>query len=166
MRTIKIEAKIQVYDSPEEVSPEDQALLTLAYQQTKKAYAPYSNFYVGAALRMQNGETFTGNNQENAAYPMCLCGERVALFTAGNAFPNQAIEVLAIVVTNPQKNVLLPAAPCGACRQVISEFEARANHPIRILLKGDSPLIYEVDSIDQLLPLGFNAEFLEKRNGD
>ena len=164
MRIIKIEAKIQVYDSPQELSLDDQALLDLAYLQTSKAYAPYSHFYVGAALKMHNGDTFTGNNQENAAYPMCLCGERVALCNAGNAYPNEVIEVLAIVVTNPEKNVLLPATPCGACRQVISEFETRANHPIRILLKGDSPMVYEVDSIDQLLPLGFNAEFLEKRS--
>lgn len=143
-----------------ELAKSDRALLDLAYEQTGKSYAPYSGFYVGAALRMVDGDLFTGNNQENAAYPMCLCGERVALYTAGNAKPNMPIDTLAIVVTNKDQSVAYPAAPCGACRQVISEFEARGDHPIRLLLKADSDIVLEIKSVQDILPLGFNAEFL------
>lgn len=160
MEEIDLKATIYRYTLAE-LSARDQGLLALAHEQTGKSYAPYSGFYVGAALEMLGGEVFTGNNQENAAYPMCLCGERVALYSAGNALPNMPIDTLAIVVTNEAEDVAYPAAPCGACRQVISEFEARGDHPIRILLKADSDIVLEIKSVQDILPLGFNAEFLK-----
>lgn len=160
MKKVKIEAAYNQYDGVEELSRADQALIRMAFEQTKKSYAPYSNFYVGAALRMFDGELFTGNNQENAAYPLCLCGERVALYAAGNARPNEAIDVVAIVVTNKDKDVHDVAAPCGACRQVMAEFESRCGQAIRILLKGDGPKVLEINSVKDILPLSFNAEFL------
>lgn len=161
MESINLQSTIFSY-SVKELSQQDQTLLDTARQQTAKSYAPYSGFYVGAALRMPDGEVFTGNNQENAAYPLCMCGERVALYSAGNARPNEKIDTLAIVVTNDKKDVAEPAAPCGACRQVISEFESRGGGPIRILLKADGPTVLEILSIGDILPLSFNAEFLEQ----
>ena len=160
MKEIALNSTIYHYDRVDQLSAEDQDLITLAFEQTKKSYAPYSNFYVGAALRMNDGELFTGNNQENAAYPMCLCGERVALYNAGNARPGDEIDVIAIVVSNADADVLEPAAPCGACRQVLAEFESRCGQDIRILLKADGPSILEIKTVKDILPLGFNAEFL------
>lgn len=160
MKPIHFEATYAEYESLSELSTADQDLVALAYEQTKKSYAPYSGFYVGAALRMPDGSTYTGNNQENAAYPMCLCGERVALYSAGNDRPNEPIDVIAIVVTNDQQDVDYPAAPCGACRQVLSEFESRCGQDIRILLKADGPKVIEIHSVKDILPFTFNAEFL------
>lgn len=162
MQKIELRSTIYKYHHSE-LNAADTALIATAHEQTLKSYAPYSGFYVGAALRMDTGEIFTGNNQENAAYPMCLCGERVALYSAGNARPNQPIETLAIVVTNDAKDVHEPAAPCGACRQVISEFESRCGTPIRLLLKADGDDVLEISSVQDILPLGFNAEFLRDR---
>lgn len=160
MKKIALQSTIFQYESIHELSEEDQSLIQLAFEQTGKSYAPYSNFYVGAALRMGDGEIFTGNNQENAAYPMCLCGERVALYNAGNARPGDEIDVIAIVVSNADADVLEPAAPCGACRQVLAEFESRCGQDIRILLKADGPTVLEIMTVKDILPLGFNAEFL------
>lgn len=149
------------YASSSELSVSDQSLLTLAFEQLDKAYAPYSKFYVGAALELEDGKRFIGSNQENASYPLCMCAERVALYNAGSNEPNLAIRTIAIVARNETSKILEPIPPCGACRQVISEYENRHNSPIRILLQSEGSSVYEFSSIKALLPLGFNQEFLK-----
>ncbi|MCI4651223.1 cytidine deaminase [Phaeodactylibacter sp.] len=160
MRHRKLETNIRIYDSADELSEADQTLLRAASQAMDLAYAPYSNFKVGAAVRLTNGTIVQGANQENAAYPMCLCAERVALGNASLNHPNEKLKTLAIRVRNEKKAIPEPAAPCGSCRQAISEMEDRQQQPIRILMQGDDAMVYEVESGQALLPLGFNRHFL------
>jgi cytidine deaminase len=141
----------------EELSPADQHLVTLAIEATKRSYAPYSHFHVGAAVRLENGVEVIGCNQENAAYPSGLCAERTALFAAGAQYPDVAVDTLAIAARGTDGELLEePVAPCGSCRQVIIETETRAKRPIRILLYGRR-CVYVIDGIRQLMPLMFSA---------
>jgi cytidine deaminase len=135
-------------------------LMESAMSQLRSAYAPYSNFKVGACVMTSDGNYYGGCNQENASYPLCICGERVALYHAGVCQPYTPITKLAITVYNEEKIVKGIISPCGACRQVISEFEMRHNHPIKILLKSMEDTVYIFDSIDQLLPFAFKNSSL------
>ncbi len=160
MKKIEKITSVNVYESVHELSAEDQELLQVAINQLDAAYAPYSKFHVGAAARTSTGNLYSGCNQENASYPLCICGERVALYHAGTVEPKAAIVSVAITVRSELRAVEGIITPCGACRQVISEFEHRHNHPIRILLKADGPSVYEFESINHLLPYDFNGSFL------
>jgi cytidine deaminase len=150
------------YQSPEEIGQEDRQLLELAWKASKDAYAPYSKFYVGAALRLTNGEIITGNNQENAAYPSGLCAERVAVFSASSRFPGEAIESIAIVASTSVFNLTHPVTPCGACRQVLAEYESLSGKSIRTLLQGTNGNIWIIDGINNFLPLMFQGAQLKK----
>jgi cytidine deaminase len=144
-----------------QVLPEaDQQLLDVAAECLDLAYAPYSKFRVGAALRTGNGHIVKGANQENASYPLCICGERVALFNKAVSFPEESVTSLAIRVSG-SKPINRPAPPCGACLQVISEFERRQNGPIRILLQGDTDEVLFFTSVKDLLPIQFDGSFLK-----
>lgn len=160
MQIVENHFQYKIYGSLSELNADDRELVEVAISQLDNAYAPYSNFHVGAAARLNDRSIYKGSNQENASYPLCMCGERVALYNAAVYKPDQAIESLAITIRNAQMQIDKPVSPCGACRQVISEFEFRHKQHIRILLKSDSPEIYELRSIEDLLPLGFNASFL------
>ncbi|MEQ8705884.1 MAG: cytidine deaminase [Phaeodactylibacter sp.] len=160
MRYRKLQTTVCIYDSAKELPEEDQVLLLQAGKAMDMAYAPYSQFRVGAAVRLSDGTVVLGANQENAAYPMCLCAERVALGNAALNHPDQKLLTIAIRVKNEKKPVPEPAAPCGSCRQAISEMEERQQQPIRILMQGDDETLYEVQSGQELLPLGFNRQFL------
>ena len=140
----------------DELSAEEQHLVNLAIEATNRSYAPYSNFHVGAAVRLENGEEIIGCNQENAAYPSGLCAERTALFSAGAQYPDVPVEMLAIAARGTDGELLSePVSPCGSCRQVIIESETRAGHPIRILLYGRK-CVYVIDGIGKLMPLMFS----------
>lgn len=132
-----------------------------AEEAREKAYAPYSNFRVGAALLLDNGEIITGNNQENVAYPSGLCAERVAIFFAGSQFPNTKILQLAVTARSEKKTLNEPIPPCGACRQSIAEYEIKQNHPIEIFFMGETGEVYKTDSIKVLLPLLFDNNSLK-----
>jgi cytidine deaminase len=160
MKELKVTSTISIYDSLSEMTEEEAELLMLASEQMKKSYAPYSRFRVGAAVKLENGKIFPGCNQENASYPLCICGERVALFNAGAHFPNTEVNLLAIVASNEAFKIDKPVAPCGACRQVISEFEQKQDKPIRIMLMGDTEAIYVFNSAAELLPFGFDSSYL------
>jgi cytidine deaminase len=160
MKDIEIKIQAKVYDSIDELSHQDQKIMDIAIKQLDAAYAPYSKFHVGAAALTINGSIYPGCNQENASYPLCMCGERVALYNAGASEPNVPIEAVAITIKNQLKPVNGLISPCGACRQVLSEFEKRHKHPIRVLLKADGPQIYVFNNVDQLLPYGFDGEVL------
>lgn len=160
MEVIKEQFEYYSYPSMEFLSPADQELMQKAIDQLEHAYAPYSHFHVGAAVRLKDENVYVGSNQENASYPLCMCGERVALYNAAANQPSVAPTTLAITIHNQNMKIEKPVSPCGACRQVISEYENRHQQPIRILLKSDGPQVYEIRTIADLLPLGFNGTFL------
>ena len=156
MEQIDINISIESYQL-DELSPQDQELVQAAIEATKNAYANYSRFYVGAALRLENGKMVIGANQENAAFPSGLCAERTAVFAAQANYPDSPIETLAIAGRNEKGVLPDPITPCGACRQVILEIEDRYKKPIKILLYGTQK-IYCVRSVKDLLPLSFVDE--------
>lgn len=160
MKKETLSAEFIRYSVLTSLTSNDRSLIALAKEQLEIAYAPYSNFYVGAALELENGERITGCNQENASYPLCTCGEHNALVSAGNGYPGIKIVTLAITAKNPKLPVTKPVTPCGACRQIIAEFEVRQNAPIRLLLQGETGDIYEFESVKDLLPLSFDRTFL------
>ena len=138
----------------------DKALADKAVAMTDVAYAPYSGFLVGAAAQLSNGVVLGGCNQENASYPLCMCGERVALYNAAANYPEHSVDTLAIVARNPKKKLMQPVSPCGACRQVIAEYESKYGSDIRIILKGETDDIIIFNTIKELLPYGFDDTFL------
>ncbi|MCK6638496.1 MAG: cytidine deaminase [Bacteroidia bacterium] len=162
MKEFTITSKVEVYSSESELIQEERDLLQSARETADNAYAPYSGFRVGAVLRMDNGEILTGSNQENVAYPSGLCAERVALFHAGTVFPSAAATHLVIACQSVNFEVNRPITPCGACRQVIAEYESRWGKPIRILMAGAKGEIYAVNGIGGLLPLAFEANELKR----
>lgn len=157
MKELELKSVIQEYQM-EELSATERQLIELAIEATSRSYAPYSNFHVGAAVLLENGEMVIGCNQENAAYPSGLCAERTALFAAGAQYPDSAVEMLAIAARGTDGQLTEePTGPCGSCRQVIIESETRGKRPIRILLYGKK-CVYVIDGIRKLMPLTF-AEF-------
>lgn len=151
--------KYTEYSSIDELSKEDSRLVNLAIEAQKGSYSPYSNFSVGAAVLLENGEIIQGSNQENGAYPSGLCAERVALFYAGAKYPN--IPVKTIVVTASYKGVLTddPVPPCGACRQVMIETREIGKKPLKAILVGKKK-IYEVEDVSFLLPFSFSSDMM------
>ena len=132
----------------------DRQLVEKAIGATQNSYAPYSNFHVGACLRLADGREVIGANQENAAFPSGLCAERSAVFAAQSMFPEEAITALAIAARNENGLTAQPVSPCGACRQVILEMEDRYKQDVRILLYGTEG-VYVIPSVKSLLPLHF-----------
>ena len=147
------------FEGAAECSKEVQVLYQKAFDVMEKAYAPYSKFKVGAALQLDNGEIFTGNNQENAAYPSGLCAERVAVFAAKSQFPEAKILDL-VIVTNAQK-IDHPISPCGSCRQVLLEYEHLQQQPFRVYLQSVNGSLIAVESVKDLLPFNFNSDMLK-----
>lgn len=141
-----------------ELTPVEAQWRDVAIEVAKKAYAPYSNFRVGAVAVLENGELVTGSNQENAAYPSGLCAERVALFAAGAHYPDVPVRAIAVVAIKDgviQEQI----SPCGACRQVLLESEIRNKKAIPILLCGRDEVVF-INSVSGLLPLSFGAKNL------
>ena len=147
------------FDSEAELPENDLRLLQVAREVSRKAYAPYSGFYVGAAIELDNNEVATGNNQENAAYPSGLCAERVAIFHANSVFPENGVRTLVVTARNKNGIVKDPVTPCGACRQAILETEVRFGKPIRIILDGQNKILV-FEGIGSLLPFSFSPDSL------
>lgn len=160
MRKLQIKVPITIFESVNELPKEVKDLMNEAVEIRKTAYAPYSNFYVGAALLLDNGEIITGNNQENAAYPSGMCAERVAVWQAGSRYPNAKIKAIAISATSVNKPVSKPIAPCGACRQSLSEYEVKQDSNIEVYFMGEKGDIIKTESIHDLLPLAFDKSVL------
>ena len=158
MKEIDLNIHIRAYQY-EELSEADRELVDAAIEATRRSYAPYSKFSVGAAVRLQSGTVVAGSNQENAAYPSGLCAERTTLFYANSRYPDEAVETWAIAARNEQGFLESPIPPCGACRQVMLETEQRFNCPMRILLYSLKD-IYEIRGTKDLLPLSFGSEYL------
>ena len=149
------------FDTLEQLSEEDRSLLALALTTTQNAYAPYSEFLVGAAILLDNGEIVCGSNQENAAYPSGLCAERVAMFAAGSQYPKASMIAIAITVHSDKFEIASPISPCGSCRQVVAEYEHRQKKSIKIILRGAKGKILIINRINNLLPFVFTADNLK-----
>ena len=142
------------YENLSELTEVDRQLILKAREASENAYAPYSNFLVGAAVLLANGEIIKGNNQENADFTDGLCAERVALFYAHATYPNIAVEALAVTAKNSNGLIAGPAQPCGSCRQVLVETESRYKQPIRLILDGAEKIMV-FNGADNLLPFAF-----------
>jgi cytidine deaminase len=149
------------YSSLNNLAENDQELLEAAIGVAKDAYAPYSEFKVGAAIKLANGETVKGSNQENAAYPSGLCAERVALFSASANFPEKEMNTIAVYAEKLIENAD-QISPCGACRQVMSEYEHKQGKPLRVLLMNANGLVWEFESMRGLLPFAFTFKPFKK----
>jgi len=159
MKTFDLISNVKVY-SIDECSEKDQILVKAAQEATQQAYAPYSQYSVGAAVLLDNGVILKGSNQENAAYPSGLCAERTALFYANSQYPDTAVNTVVIAAFNKGDFTKDVCTPCGSCRQVFAEIEVRYNKPVRILMCSKDK-VYEVDSIKALLPLSFGKKDLD-----
>ena len=151
----KIEIPYEVH-AIEELDGQDKLLMEAAREATRRSYAPYSRFHVGAAALLENGMVVTGTNQENVASPSGLCAERTTLFYANSQYPDVPVVALAIAACSEDGvTPSYPISPCGACRQVMLETEKRYRKPMRILLCGAEEVIV-VESARDLLPFAFD----------
>lgn len=160
MEEKKFEFNYKVYENISELPEEQQWLLSEAREVTANAYAPYSNFQVGAVAKMANGEIVAGSNQENASFPVGLCAERVLLASISSLFPKIPIETIAISYRSENHKSDHPISPCGICRQSLQEFEGRVKHPVQLILGGMEGPVYIIDSASRLLPLAFTSDEL------
>jgi cytidine deaminase len=161
MQTKEFGFSYEVYNAMEELKEEDARLLNEARAVTKNAYAPYSHFRVGAVARLENGQTVSGTNQENASFPVGICAERVLLSTASSLYPGIAIDTLAVSYHNENGPSNQPISPCGICRQSLQESEQRTGRPIRLILGGQEGKVYIIPKASLLLPFGFTGEELK-----
>jgi len=159
MRRMTIPVFIDEY-LPEELPEDVQRLKAEAEAAREKAYAPYSQFKVGAAVLLEDGTVVTANNQENAAYPSGMCAERIAIWYAGAQYPEKKILKLFISARSETHPLHKPVPPCGACRQSIAEYEIKQQTPIEIWFAASSGKIWRSPSLANLLPLVFDKSNL------
>ena len=145
-----------------ELDKSEQNLINIAKSAYSNAYAPYSGFLVGAAVLLENNKIISGNNQENVAYPSGLCAERVALYYAGANFPNTKVKTIAISAKSKTYDITDIVSPCGACRQVMAEYQQNQNKNIRVLLHSQNNQLLIANSVEDLLPFMFNSVHLRK----
>lgn len=157
---VKIAINFQQYPNAEALPPADYQLLLRAEQAAQKAYAPYSDFQVGAAALLQNGQIVEGANQENAAYPSGMCAERVAIFNARMHFPKEEILAIAIAAKPIKSSTFVAASPCGACRQVMSEKENEQSQPIKLIFRAEQDSVYILHAVADSLPFKFSKHNL------
>jgi len=151
---------LEIIDS-ENCSSVEKNLISKALNVANSAYAPYSNFHVGAALVLENNQIIVGNNQENASFPCGICAERVALFTANSNYPDLKIKKIAITAFSNNFELNHPVGPCGLCRQVLLECEEKQNSDIAILLFNSKKIIKLANAKD-LLPFYFKENKLKQ----
>jgi cytidine deaminase len=160
MKESKFEFNYRVYDSIDELPADQRALLEQAREVTAQAYAPYSNFQVGAVAKLATGDLVTGSNQENASFPAGLCAERVLLASVASMHPRKPIQTIAISYKSDHQKSDHPISPCGICRQSLQEYESRISQPVQLILGGMTGPVYVIDSATKLLPLAFTSEEL------
>jgi len=159
MQNKEVRFSYSVYNDKRLLSTDDQLLIEQALVASSLAYAPYSRFKVGAAIRTDDGQITIGSNQENGAFPIGQCAERVALYRLTHEQGRKPIDTIAIIVDN--ENQKTPASPCGSCRQILTEYRSFQPQPIRLLLTlasgGD---VFEINDVRDLLPFAFDGSFL------
>ncbi len=154
MQNKKLEINYLEYSGLEELEPKDRELCEAAEKALTGSYAPYSKFNVGAAVRLSDGSIVTGANQENAAYPSGLCAERTAMFSAHANHPDMPMTAIAITAAQNGKLNEDITAPCGACRQVMAEYQKVSGRKWTILLYGKKKII-KLSQVDDILPFIF-----------
>ena len=160
MKAVKLDINYTEYSSAEEMNPQDRQLVEAAIEAQEGSYAPYSRFNVGAALRLEDGTIVKGANQENAAYPSGLCAERTAMFSASANYPGKAMVSLAIVGGFEGTVSDGPCSPCGACRQVMAEYQTLSGQAMSVIMYGTKKT-WKFDKVDDILPFIFDS-FNEK----
>ncbi len=160
MKKVTIKTEITVFNTINELPNDVKSLMESAITIKNTAYAPYSKFKVGSAFLMENGQVVTGNNQENAAYPSGMCAERVAVWNAASQYPKEKILKLAISASSSSQILKEPVAPCGACRQTLSEYELKQGDKIEVYFMGEEGKIIKTNSVLDLLPIAFDKSFL------
>ena len=155
MTNKEIKIAYQEFNSISELSTEDLKLASAAIEATGSSYAPYSHFNVGAAIMYDDGNIAQGSNQENAAFPSGMCAERTALFYASASNPEKAITAIAIAAKQNGELCSNPVTPCGACRQVMAQYQLKGGCPMRIILVG-ADRILKFDKVESLLPFVFD----------
>ncbi len=159
MQQKQVSFSYSIYADKESLSTDDQHLLEQARLATELAYAPYSKFKVGAAIRTEDGQITIGSNQENGAFPIGQCAERVALYRLAHEHGRKPIDTIAIVVDN--ENQKTPASPCGSCRQILNEYRSFQPQPVRLLLAvANGGEVFEINDVKDLLPFAFDGSFL------
>lgn len=137
-----------------ELNDSDRILIDKAIQATSKSYNKYSHFAVGAAIMMSSGNIVVGTNQENIAYPSGLCAERTALFSSRM---QEGVPTIIAIAAKNEKNEIATAYPCGACRQVMMEFQNNISQKnIKVLILKEENKVLCLDSIEKLLPFSFD----------
>jgi cytidine deaminase len=159
VKTKNINFSYKEFDNPDELPQDDRELISLAKKTAANAYAPYSKFRVGAALRLKSGIIVSATNVENAAFPSGICAEKNVISYSVSNHRNDKPVALAIAALTDDGLTDDPVSPCGNCRQVIAEEESRSGNPIRIILSGKNKTLI-IDSISDLLPLQFNSSNL------
>jgi cytidine deaminase len=160
MKQISIHIPVQIFLDFKELESVDARIFESARKATNDAYAPYSKYRVGVALRLENGQIITGSNQENASFPAGICAERVTLSAASAVYPGIAVTDLALTYINESGNSNHPISPCGICRQTLTEYEQRFGRSIRLILGGFSGEIYIINRATDLLPFAFSSQEL------
>lgn len=151
----EIKISFKEYNSLDEMDAQDRELALEAMDAMNGSYSPYSHFHVGAAVRLSDGTMVRGANQENAAYPSGTCAERSAMFSAGAQYPDK--DMVSIAVAGGLDGVLSdhPATPCGACRQVMAQYQTKAGKPMSVIMVGKDK-IWKFSRVDDILPLIFD----------
>lgn len=152
---------ISFFKNFDDLDTESKYLVHKAKEAAHHAYAPYSKFHVGAAMILDDGTIVTGSNQENASYPLCMCAERVALYAMAATYPGKKIVKMAVVANKKNHKELTPATSCGACRQVMAEFEERQRKPFEVILLAAEGKWIKCPSAVSLLPFAFSKDNLE-----
>lgn len=160
----KEQISFEFFTAPDITSLSDlhKSFVLKSREASHQAYAPYSQFKVGAALLLDNSEWVLASNTENPAFPSCMCAERAAIFQARDRFPNHKVKVLAITANPINFKLTEPVTPCGTCRQVIAEQERLQGEPIELILSGQSGPIHILKNARSLLPLQFTMDELRK----
>lgn len=161
----KIEIEYELLDHAGLLSQEDQAVLEAARKATQTAFAPYSNFQVGAAARLSSNEIVIGSNQESASYPVGICAERTLLNSIGSQFSTEKVKVLAVSYDAIGKSSKEPLSPCGMCRQALLDYENRYQAPIKVILAGLEGPVQVFYTAADLLPFGFNGSVFSELKG-
>ncbi|MEM6522187.1 MAG: cytidine deaminase [Bacteroidota bacterium] len=150
----------QFYSSISDLDLKDRELIQNAQKASGSSYSPYSNYMVGAAVRLQDDQIIVGSNQENASYPAGLCAERVALFHITATYPDKEIESIATVARRAYETDFRPVSPCGICRQVMLEFELRQKAPIRVIMQASDGRWVVTKNAEVMLPFSFAQDNL------
>ena len=156
MTNKEIKIEYMEYESVSQLSAADNEVATAAIEATGSAYAPYSRFNVGAAVMFEDGEIIKGSNQENAAYPSGICAERTALFYASASRPEKKMAAIAIAAAQNGDICKNPVTPCGACRQVMVQYQTKSGRPMKVILVG-ADKVWVFDKVDDLLPFIFDS---------